>query len=237
MKQKNPIWSAFLAAFPCTIPVLTGYAFLGMALGIYMSVAGFSVWLTLLMGLAIYAGSLEFLAVSILVAPYAPLQTFIVSLMLQARHLFYGITLLEKYKDSGWKKPYLIHAITDETFSINCTAEVPEHVDRVWFYFFTSLLDHSYWVIASIIGGVLGNLIPFNSEGLDFVMTAMFVVIMLEQWLKDDDHSSAWIGLIASVGCLMIFGPDNFLTPTMICILAALTVLRKIKTKEVGDIK
>lgn len=237
MKQKNPIWSAFLAAFPCTIPVLTGYAFLGMALGIYMSVAGFSVWLTLLMGLAIYAGSLEFLAVSILVAPYAPLQTFIVSLMLQARHLFYGITLLEKYKDSGWKKPYLIHAITDETFSINCTAEVPEHVDRVWFYFFTSLLDHSYWVIASIIGGVLGNLIPFNSEGLDFVMTAMFVVIMLEQWLKDDDHSSAWIGLIASVGCLMIFGPDNFLIPTMICILAALTVLRKIKTKEVGDIK
>ncbi|MCQ2448017.1 MAG: AzlC family ABC transporter permease [Oscillibacter sp.] len=237
MKQKNPIWSAFLAAFPCTIPVLTGYAFLGMALGIYMSVAGFSVWLTLLMGLAIYAGSLEFLAVSILVAPYAPLQTFIVSLMLQARHLFYGITLLEKYKDSGWKKPYLIHAITDETFSINCTAEVPEHVDRVWFYFFTSLLDHSYWVIASIIGGVLGNLIPFNSEGLDFVMTAMFVVIMLEQWLKDDDHSSAWIGLIASVGCLMIFGPDNFLIPTMICILAALTVLRKIKTKVVGDIK
>lgn len=237
MKQKNPIWSAFLAAFPCTIPVLTGYAFLGMALGIYMSVAGFSVWLTLLMGLAIYAGSLEFLAVSILVAPYAPLQTFIVSLMLQARHLFYGITLLEKYKDSGWKKPYLIHAITDETFSINCTAEVPEHVDRVWFYFFTSLLDHSYWVIASIIGGVLGNLIPFNSEGLDFVMTAMFVVIMLEQWLKDDDHSSAWIGLIASVGCLMIFGPDNFLIPTMICILAALTVLRKIKTKEAGDIK
>lgn len=237
MKQKNPIWSAFLAAFPCTIPVLTGYAFLGMALGIYMSVAGFSVWLTLLMGLAIYAGSLEFLAVSILVAPYAPLQTFIVSLMLQARHLFYGITLLEKYKDSGWKKPYLIHAITDETFSINCTAEVPEHVDRVWFYFFTSLLDHSYWVIASIIGGVLGNLIPFNSEGLGFVMTAMFVVIMLEQWLKDDDHSSAWIGLIASVGCLMIFGPDNFLIPTMICILAALTVLRKIKTKEVGDIK
>lgn len=237
MKQKNPIWNAFLAAFPCTIPVLTAYAFLGMALGIYMSVAGFSVWLTLLMGLAIYAGSLEFLAVSILVAPYAPLQTFIVSLMLQARHLFYGITLLEKYKDSGWKKPYLIHAITDETFSINCTAEVPEHVDRVWFYFFTSLLDHSYWVIASIIGGVLGNLIPFNSEGLDFVMTAMFVVIMLEQWLKDDDHSSAWIGLIASVGCLMIFGPDNFLIPTMICILAALTVLRKIKTKEAGDIK
>lgn len=237
MKQKNPIWIAFLAAFPCTIPVLTGYAFLGMALGIYMSVAGFSVWLTLLMGLAIYAGSLEFLAVSILVAPYAPLQTFIVSLMLQARHLFYGITLLEKYKDSGWKKPYLIHAITDETFSINCTAEVPEHVDRVWFYFFTSLLDHSYWVIASIIGGVLGNLIPFNSEGLEFVMTAMFVVIMLEQWLKDDDHSSAWIGLIASVGCLMIFGPDNFLIPTMICILAALTVLRKIKMKEAGDIK
>ena len=158
---------------------------------------------------------------------YAPVQTFIMALMIQARHLFYGIAMLDKFKGMGWKKPYLIFGMCDETFSINYTAEIPADVDRSWFYFFTTLLNHFYWFSGATIGGLVGSLLKFNTDGLDFVMTAMFTVIFLEQWLKEKHHISEWIGLGASIGCLLIFGADNFLIPTMICILVALTILRK----------
>ncbi len=147
---------------------------------------------------------------------------------------FYGIAMLDKFKGLGWKKPYLIYGMCDETFSINCSAEIPEGIDRGWFYFFVTLLNQFYWVASATLGGVLGSFIHFNTEGLDFVMTAMFVVIFLEQWLKEKHHASEWIGLAASVGCLLLFGADNFLVPTMICILAALTALRRPLEKERG---
>ena len=187
-----------------------------------------------LMSLTIFGGSLEFVAVSMLLAPYAPVQCFLMALMIQARHLFYGIAMLDKFKGLGWKKPYLIYGMCDETFSINCSAEIPEWIDRGWFYFFVTLLNQFYWVASATLGGVLGSFIHFNTEGLDFVMTAMFVVIFLEQWLKEKHHASEWIGLAASVGCLLLFGADNFLVPTMICILAALTALRRPLEKERG---
>ena len=174
------------------------------------------------------------MAVSMLLAPYAPVQCFLMALMIQARHLFYGIAMLDKFKGLGWKKPYLIYGMCDETFSINCSAEIPEGIDRGWFYFFVTLLNQFYWVASATLGGVLGSFIHFNTEGLDFVMTAMFVVIFLEQWLKEKHHASEWIGLAASVGCLLLFGADNFLVPTMICILAALTALRRPLEKERG---
>ena len=174
-----------------------------------------------------FGGSLEFLAVSMLLAPFAPVQTFIMALMIQARHLFYGIAMLDKFKGMGWKKPYLIFGMCDETFSINYTADIPADVDRSWFYFFTTLLNHFYWFSGATIGGLVGSLLKFNTDGLDFVMTAMFTVIFLEQWLKEKHHISEWIGLGASIGCLLLFGADNFLIPTMICILVALTILRK----------
>lgn len=142
--------------------------------------------------------------------------------------------MLDKFKGLGWKKPYLIYGMCDETFSINCSAEIPEWIDRGWFYFFVTLLNQFYWVASATLGGVLGSFIHFNTEGLDFVMTAMFVVIFLEQWLKEKHHASEWIGLAASVGCLLLFGADNFLVPTMICILAALTALRRPLEKERG---
>lgn len=167
------------------------------------------------------------LAVSMLLAPFAPVQAFIMALMIQARHLFYGIAMLDKFKGMGWKKPYLIFGMCDETFSINYTADIPADVDRSWFYFFTTLLNHFYWFSGATIGGLVGSLLKFNTDGLDFVMTAMFTVIFLEQWLKEKHHISEWIGLGASIGCLLIFGADNFLIPTMICILVALTILRK----------
>lgn len=217
---------ALAAAFPYTIPILTGFLALGFAYGLYMRVSGFSAWYPFLMSLTIFGGSLEFVTVSMLLGTFAPLQTLMMALMIQARHLFYGIAMLEKYKGAGWKKLYLIFGLCDETFSINCTADVPEGIDRGWFMFFVTLLDHSYWVCGATMGGLLGTFVSFDTQGLDFVMTAMFVVIFLEQWLKEKKHYTALIGMLASVACLLLFGADSFLIPTMVCILGLLTILR-----------
>ncbi len=218
---------ALAAAFPQTIPILTGFGFLGFTYGIYMNVSGFPFWYPMLMALTIFGGSLEFVAVEMLLSPFAPAATFLMALMIQARHLFYGVAMLDKYKGLGWKKFYLIFGLCDETFSINCSATVPEGVDKGWFYFFVTALDQSYWVIAAALGGLAGSLIPFNTQGLDFVMTAMFVVILLEQLLKEKKHYTALIGAGASIVCLLLFGADSFLIPTMACILGLLTLLRK----------
>ena len=225
--RSETISRAFKCAFPHTIPIFAGFCFLGMTYGIYAKTSGFSFWYPLAMSLAIFGGSLEFLTVSMLLAPYAPVQVLLTALLIQARHLFYGISMLDKYKGTGWKKPYLIYGMCDETFSVNCTAKIPPDIDRGWFYFFVTLLDQIYWVAGATAGGLLGGVLRFNTNGLDFVMTAMFVVIFMEQWIKDRRHVSQWIGLAAGAVCLLIFGADNFLIPTMICILCALTVLRK----------
>ncbi len=218
---------ALKAAFPYTLPIFAGFWFLGIAYGIYMNVSGFSFLYPLLMGIVIFGGSLQFVAVSMLLAPFAPVQTFILALMIQARHLFYGISMLDKYKDMGWKKFYLIYGMCDESFSINYTAEIPEDVDRGWFMFFVTLLNQLYWVTGSTIGGIAGSFLTFNTEGLDFVMTSMFVVIFLEQWKKENKHYSAFIGLGCAVLCLIVFGPDSFMVPAMAGIVALLMLFRK----------
>lgn len=218
---------AFKAAFPKTLPILTGFLFLGITYGIYMNTSGFGFLYPFIMSLVIFGGSLEFVAVSMLLSPYAPLQVLLMTLMIQARHLFYGIAMLPKYKNTGAKKPYLIFGMCDETFSINYTANIPEGVDKGWFYFFITLLDHIYWVTGATLGGVLGSFITFNTEGLDFVMTAMFVVIFLEQWKKEKRHISELTGILASVLCLVLFGADSFLIPTMALIVITLTLFRK----------
>ena len=225
--KQGVCWKALAAAFPHTIPILAGFLFLGMAYGIYMNVSGFSFWWPMLMGLTIYGGSLEFVTVTMLLGSFAPVQTFAMTLMIQARHLFYGISMLEKYRGTGWKKFYLIFGMCDESFSINYTAEVPEGVDRGWFMFFVTLLNQCYWVSGAALGGLLGSFIPFDTEGLDFVMTALFVVIFLDQWLKEKKHYTALIGLGASAACLLIFGADGFMIPTMVCIICLLTVFRR----------
>ena len=225
MQKQNIRRKAFIAALPHTFPILAGFLFLGMAYGIYMNVSGFSVWYPMLMALTIFGGSLEFVAVTMLLGTFAPLQTLIMTLMIQARHLFYGISMLDKFKGLGWKRFYLIFGLCDETFSINYTADIPKNVDRGWFMFFVTLLNQFYWVAGATLGGLLGSLFTFNTEGLDFVMTAMFVVIFLEQWMKEKKHYTALIGVSASAVCL--FGADSFLIPTMICILCLLTIFHK----------
>ena len=225
--KKGTIKRALVCAFPKTIPIMAGFLFLGMSYGIYMKVSGFSFVYPLLMSIVIFGGSLEFVTVTMLLGSFAPLQTFLMALMIQARHLFYGISMLEKYKGTGWKKPYLIFGLCDESFSVNCSTEVPEEVDRGWFYLFVTVLNQIYWIVGATLGGILGSFITFNTEGLDFVMTAMFVVIFLEQWLKEKKHYTALIGVLASAVCLLVFGADSFLIPTMVCILCFLTVLKK----------
>lgn len=229
----HKIRKAFCCAFPYTIPIFAGFWFLGMTYGIYMNVSGFSFWYPCLMSLTIFAGSAEFVAAGLLLGAFHPLQALALTLMINARHLFYGISMLDKYKGTGWKKPYLIFGMCDESFSINCTADIPADVDRGWFLFFVTLLNHLYWFTGATLGGIFGSLIHFNTEGLDFVITAMFVVIFTEQWLKEKRHESALIGLFVSLVCLILFGADHFIIPAMLAILAVLTFLRR--PLEKGD--
>lgn len=218
---------AFQCAFPYTIPIFAGFWFLGLTYGIYMNVNGFSFLYPMLMSLTIFAGSIEFIAVNMLMGAFDPLQAFAMTLMINARHLFYGIAMLDKFRGLGWKKIYLIFGMCDESFSINYTADIPEDVDRGWFMFFVTLLNHFYWFSGATLGGIFGSFLHFSTEGLDFVMTAMFVVIFLEQWLKEKNHVSAICGLVVSLLCLILFGADQFMVPAMLAILGVLTLLRK----------
>ena len=232
MSNRTKLKDAFKAAFPHTIPIFAGFWFLGMTYGIYMNVSGFSFLYPMFMSLTIFAGSVEFVAVSLLLGAFNPLQALAMTLMINARHLFYGISMLDKYRGNGLKDIYLIFGMCDESFSINYTADIPEGIDRGWFMFFVTLLNQCYWVFGATLGGIFGSLIHFNTEGLDFVMTAMFVVIFMEQWMKEKNHISAFVGLGVSLLCLIAFGSENFIIPAMIGILGVLTLLRAPLEKE-----
>ena len=222
------------AAFPYTIPIFAGFWFLGLTYGIYMNVSGFSFWYPMLMSLTIFAGSIEFVTVNLLLGSFNPIQALAVTLMINARHLFYGISMLDRYRGTGWKKPYLIFGMCDESFSINCSAQIPEGVDRGWFMFFVTLFNHLYWFTGSTLGGIFGSFLSFNTKGLDFVMTAMFVVIFLENWLNEQEHTSSLLGLGISLICLLAFGAERFLIPAMLGILAVLTLLRYSPERKVS---
>lgn len=232
MSNRTKLKEAFKAAFPHTIPIFAGFWFLGMTYGIYMNVSGFSFLYPMFMSLTIFAGSVEFVAVSLLLGAFNPLQALAMTLMINARHLFYGISMLDKYRGNGLKDIYLIFGMCDESFSINYTADIPEGIDRGWFMFFVTLLNQCYWVFGATLGGIFGSLIHFNTEGLDFVMTAMFVVIFMEQWMKEKSHISAFVGLGVSLLCLIAFGADDFIIPAMVGILGVLTLLRAPLEKE-----
>jgi 4-azaleucine resistance transporter AzlC len=218
---------AFKAAFPYTIPVFTGFTFLGIAYGILMSSKGYGVGWIALMSLMAFAGSAQYVAITFLTSIFNPIYALLMTLMVNARHLFYGISMLDKYKDTGKFKPYLIFGLCDETFSIVCSNEPPEGVNRNWFYFFITFLNHSYWVLGSAIGGMLGSMVSFNTKGLDFVLTALFVVIFVGQWKTQKDHKPAVIGVSSSILCVVVFGPSQFIIPSMVIILAILTFSKK----------
>lgn len=220
------IKAAFFAAFPNTIPIFAGFLFLGIAYGIYMNQSGFKFYYPMFMSFIIFAGSVEFATISWLLGSFDPVNIFFLTLMINARHLFYGLSMLEKYNIPGWKKLYLIYGMCDESFSINATVDVPKDIDKGWFMFFVTMLNQIYWVAGATIGGIFGSFIPFNTKGIEFVMTALFVVIFLENWLKEKDHSASVIGLFISFICLTVFKGTNFIIPSMIIILSVLTLLR-----------
>lgn len=229
MNQKT---KALKAAFPHTIPVMTGYLFLGIAFGILLNSKGYHFGWAILMSLFVYAGSMQYVAVNLLIGIFNPLNAFLITLAVNARHLFYGLSMLERFKGTENKKTYLIFGLTDETYSILCYSDPPEGVDRNWFMFFVTLLNQLYWVTASAIGGLLGSLFIFNTKGIDFVMTALFTVIFLNQWMSQKNHAPAIIGVVVSVFCLVLFGSEKFIIPAMILIVLALTFLKKPIEKE-----
>ena len=230
LSSGRQIMQAARCAFPHTIPIFAGFWFLGITYGIYMNVSGFSFVYPLLMSLTIFGGSLEFVAVEMLLSSFAPLQTLVMALMIQARHLFYGIAMLDRFKGTGWKKIYLIFGMCDESFSINCSVQPPEGIDPGWFMFFVTLFNQIYWVTGAALGGLLGSLISFDTEGLEFVMTAMFVVIFLEQWLKERTGPD---GLSKGIACFS----RRFLVYCGLTALAAMKYTQKGSDAHVGGAK
>lgn len=227
MKQK-----ALRAAFPRTIPILTGYLFLGMAYGFLMHVKGFGIGWTALVSATVFAGSMQYVGITLLTSAFNPLYALLLTLMINARHLFYGIAMLEKYMDAGSLKLFLIFGLVDETFSVNCSYEPPKGIERRWFYFFTTLLNYTYWLISCMAGNLMGNLITFNTKGIEFVLTALFIVIFLNQWMESRKHDAALTGLICSAACLILFGPQRFLIPAMIFITLTLVLFKKQMERE-----
>jgi len=231
MLKKMP--AAFKAAAPHTIPILTGFLFFGIAYGILMSSRGYGWPWVLLTSAVVFAGALQFVGISLLTTAFDPLYAFLIAIAVNARHLFYGISMLRIYSGTGKVKPYLIFGMCDETFSILCTTEPPLGVDKRAFMMAVTLMNQSYWVLGSLIGGLIGPLLTFNTRGIDFVMTAFFIVIFINQWRSQKNHSPALIGLGAATVSLIIFGAENFIIPAMILIIICLTVFRSRLAKGV----
>ena len=223
---------ALKTAFLDTVPVMTGYLFLGFGFGIVMHQSGYGFLWTFAMSLFIYAGSMQYMAVSLLTSGAGLLTTAMTTFVVNARHLFYGISMVDAYKGAGKKKPYLIFALTDETYSLVSQNQSPEGISRHSYCFLVSLFDHIYWVTGSVLGSLAGSLLPINYEGIEFVLTALFVTIFVEQWLSTKNHAPAIIGVAATAACLAIFGKDVFLIPSMVIIALLLTLMRKTGRRE-----
>ena len=213
-------------SFKASLPVMAGYVVLGMGFGILFQSKGYGWWWSFLMSLTVYAGSMQYVAIDLISGGASLITTALMTLMVNIRHLFYGITMLDKYKETGAEKPYLIFALTDETFSLVCSPELPDGVERRRYYLLVSLFNQFYWVAGSTLGGIIGSALTFDTQGIDFSMTALFVVIFVEQWEKTKNHLAAVVGLVISVICLLVFGADSFLIPSMIGITAALFLLK-----------
>ena len=232
LEKQNSYRAAFKAAFPHTIPVMTGYLYIGISFGVMFADKGYNFVWAGIMSLLVYAGSGQYLAVNFFEPSVSLLQVMFLTFMVNVRHIFYGLSLLDKFKVSGKKKPYMIFSLTDETYSLYFLTKTPENVDEGKFLFAIATLDQSYWVIGSIIGAVVGTVIPFNSTGIGFAMTALFIVIFVEQWLQKKNRFPAIVGVVSSVVSLLVFGKDSFILPTMIVVMIVLLANHRIEQKK-----
>lgn len=228
MTKRKIVKTAFLDS----VPVLSGYIVLGIGFGIVLEKNGYGVLWAFLMSAFIYAGSMQYAGVELLATGAGLPTVALTTLMVNARHLFYGISMIDKYKNAGAKKPYMIFALTDETYSLVCYNKYEDEKQRHFYCFLVSLFNQIYWVTGSVAGSLIGAAIPFDTKGIEFSMTALFVTVFVQQWLESKNHLPAIVGLTASVLCLIIFGSENFLIPAMIIILAALSLM---KGRAVGD--
>lgn len=213
-------------AFRQSLPVMAGYLVLGMGFGVLLETKGYGVFWALAMSLFIYAGSMQYVAIDLLTGGASLISAALMTLMVNARHLFYGISMIERYRDTGAAKPYLIFSLTDETYSLVCSGNVPRGVDQKKYYLLVSFFNQCYWVAGSVAGSLVGSLLTFNTEGIEFAMTALFLVVFTEQWKSTKNHISAVTGVAASVVCLVVFRPDRFVIPAMAAITVLLTLIR-----------
>ena len=223
---------AFRKAFPYTIPVLTGYLFIGIAFGVMYAEKGYSFLWAILMSVMVYAGSGQYLAVNFFVPGISFIQVIFMTFMVNVRHIFYGISLLERFHKVGKSRWYMIFALTDETYSLLCTTKIPSGVNEAKFLFAISILDHLYWILGSAIGAIAGTLLPISSEGIEFAMTALFVVIFIEQWMDRKNRIPELLGVAIAFVSLLLFGANNFVLPAMLAIVAFLFIGRKKLDKE-----
>ena len=225
------------AAFPHTIAVLLGYLFMGMAFGLLLAEKGYSPFLAFTMGVTILSGAMQFISITLLIGNFSPLYIIIMTVLVNFRYMFYGISMLEKFSLMGKRKWYMIFSLTDETYSLHCLVKAPADIDPQDFSLAIAALNHFYWVVGCTLGGILGSLVTFNTTGIDFAMTALFVVVAEEQWQQADSHLPAVLGVLISLVSLFIFGPQNFTLPAIIFIIIALFALQKriIPLKKEGD--
>ncbi len=229
----NP--SVIRLAFKDTLPVMAGYLFLGVGFGILMQQNGYGFLATLAMSVFIYAGSMQYVAVGLLTSGVGLITAALTTFLVNARHIFYGISMIDAYKGAGKKKPYMIFALTDETFSLVSKKHVPDGVSYHSYCFCVSVFDHIYWILGSLLGCLAGSMLPINFTGIEFALTALFVTIFVEQWLSTKNHLPAVIGVLATILCLLIFGKDVFLIPSMILIATSLIIMRKTGRRESDD--
>lgn len=219
-------------AFHKTIPVMLGYIFLGMAFGLMLQNAGYNFLWAFLASAIIYAGSMQFVLVTLLTSGVSLIYAAVMTLFINGRHIFYGLSFVEKYKKMGKAYPYLVFSLTDETYSVLCGTRVPEDMDEKKVYFWISLFDQCYWVAGSTLGALAGQYITFDSTGIDFSMTALFVVIVIEQWQEKEAHISAVIGAVCGIAFLLLFGADSFILPALLCAMLALLIMHRTKKAE-----
>lgn len=237
VQKKGNFLSAGKEALLDTLPVFAAYLILGMGFGVMMARAGFSLWLTILMSILCFAGSLQYVAVPLLSSGASLMTFFLMTLLVNARHIFYGLSVLERFEKTGSVKPYLIFGLTDETYSLICKEPYRKGEKKTGYYFWVTLFDHSYWILGSALGGVLGSTLRFDSRGIEFSLTALFVVIFVDQWQSTKRHLPALIGLTMTLISRLLFGTEHFLVVAMLLILVSLLVLENIRPEYRFDVE